>query len=119
MARLTRVNVSRVLEQDYVRTARAYGVTAERVLSHHALRNALLPVVTVIGARVGTLFSGAVLVETVFAWPGLGQLLVDSTRTRDYPVLLGLVLLVSVSVVMANLVTDFVCGRIDPRTRLG
>ncbi|MGH9182120.1 MAG: ABC transporter permease, partial [Acidimicrobiales bacterium] len=119
VARLARANLSRVLDQDYVRTARAGGVGTERVLSHHALRNALLPVVTVIGARIGTLFSGAVLVETVFAWPGLGQLLITSTRTRDYPVLLALVLLVSVSVVVANLVTDLVCARIDPRIRDG
>jgi len=119
VARLARVNLIRVLDQDYVRTARALGIPPKRVLVHHALPNAMVPVVTVIGARFGTLFSGAVLVETVFAWPGLGQLLVTATRTRDYPVLLGLVLLASVSVVTANLITDVVCGRIDPRTRHG
>ena len=117
MARLARINLLRVLDEDHVRTARSLGVTPRRVLVHHALPNALVPVVTVIGARFGTLFSGAVLIETVFAWPGLGQLLVTATRTRDYPVLLGLVLLASVSVVAANLVTDVVCGRIDPRAR--
>lgn len=117
VARLTRANVIEVLNQDYVRMARASGVREERILGRHALRNALLPVVTVVGARVGTVFSGAVLVETVFAWPGLGQLLIAATRSRDYPVLLGLVLLVSFGVVVANLVTDLVCGRLDPRIR--
>ena len=117
VARLARTNLIRVLEQDYVRTARGLGVQPSRVVLRHALPNALVPVVTVIGARFGTLFSGAVLVETVFAWPGLGQLLVTATRTRDYPVLLGLVLLVSLSVVCANLVTDMICGRLDPRVR--
>lgn len=117
VARLARTNLIRVLDQDYVRTARALGAPPSRVVLHHALPNALVPVVTVIGARFGTLFSGAVLVETVFAWPGLGQLLVSSTQTRDYPVLLGLVLLASLSVVCANLVSDLICGRIDPRVR--
>lgn len=119
VARLARTNLIRVLDQDYVRTARGLGAPPSRVVLRHALPNALVPVVTVIGARFGTLFSGAVLVETVFAWPGLGQLLVSSTRTRDYPVLLGLVLLASFSVVCANLVTDLICGRIDPRGRNG
>lgn len=117
VARLARTNLIHVLDQDYVRTARALGAPPSRVVLHHALPNALVPVVTVIGARFGTLFSGAVLVETVFAWPGLGQLLVSSTQTRDYPVLLGLVLLASLSVVCANLVSDLICGRIDPRVR--
>ncbi len=117
VARLTRVNLIRVLDQDFVRVARGLGVAPARVLVRHALPNAMVPVMTVIGARFGTLFSGAVLIETVFAWPGLGQLLVSATRTRDYPVLLGLVLLASLSVVVANLVTDVVCARIDPRLR--
>lgn len=117
IARLTRSGLIKELGMDYVRTARATGQPARRVLVSHALRNALLPVVTIVGSRIGTVFSGAVLVETVFAWPGLGQLVVSSTRSRDYPVLLGLVLLASFAVVMANLLTDLVYGRIDPRIR--
>ena len=117
VARLTRTSLIAELGKDYVRTARAVGLSERRVVGVHALRNALLPVVTVIGSRVGAVFSGAVLVETVFAWPGLGQLLISSTRNRDYPVLLGLVLLASAAVVVTNLITDLVYGRIDPRIR--
>lgn len=117
VARLTRSSLIKELGKDYVRTARATGLRKRRVLLVHALRNALLPVVTVVGSRFGSVVSGAVLVETVFAWPGLGQLLVSSTRSRDYPVLLGLVLLASFAVVLANLVTDLAYGRIDPRIR--
>lgn len=115
VARLARVGLIHELAADYVRTARASGVGPGRVLGRHALPNALLPVVTIVGARFGTMLSGAILVETVFAWPGLGQLLISATRTRDYPVLLGLVLLASFAVVTANLVTDLVNARIDPR----
>ena len=117
VARLTRSSLVQELGKDYVRTARGLGLTRGRVVYRHALRNALLPVVTIVGTRFGTVFSGAVLVETVFAWPGLGQLLISSTRSRDYPVLLGLVLLASFGVVLANLVTDLAYGRIDPRIR--
>ncbi|MGQ0520237.1 MAG: ABC transporter permease [Actinomycetota bacterium] len=117
VARLTRTSLIQELGKDYVRVARSVGVSRGRVLRVHALRNALLPVVTIVGTRVGTVFSGAVLVESVFAWPGLGQLLISSTRSRDYPVLLGLVLLASFGVVLANLVTDFAYSRIDPRIR--
>ena len=117
IARLTRAGLIQELGTDYVRTPRACGVRTGRVVTRHALPNALLPVVTIVGTRFGTLLSGAILVETVFAWPGLGQLLLSATRTRDYPVLLGLVLLVSLSVVVANLVTDLAYRVIDPRIR--
>ncbi|MDP9072551.1 MAG: ABC transporter permease [Actinomycetota bacterium] len=118
VARLTRTGLVQQLGAQYVRTARAKGISAGRVLVGHALPNALLPVVTVIGSRmVGFLFSSAVLVEVVFAWPGLGQLLLSATQTRDYPILLGLVLLVALSVVVANLLTDLTYGWIDPRIR--
>ncbi len=117
VARLTRSSLIQELGKDYVRVARSVGVSRGRVLRVHALRNALLPVVTIVGTRIGTVFSGAVLVETVFAWPGIGQLLISSTRSRDYPVLLGLVLLASFGVVLANLVTDLAYSRIDPRIR--
>jgi peptide/nickel transport system permease protein len=113
--RVTRTGLLEQLGQDYVRTARAKG--ASSVLRRHALPNALLPVVSVIGTRIGVLFAGAILTETVFAWPGLGRLLLSATQTRDHPVLLGLVLLVALSVVLANLVTDLAYARIDPRIR--
>ncbi len=114
--RLVRTGLLEALGSDYVRTARAKGLPEGRI-ARHALRNALLPVVTVIGGRVGMLFSGAVLVEAVFAWPGLGQLLLPSLLARDYPALLGMFLLVSLAVVFANLVTDLACGWLDPRIR--
>lgn len=117
VTRLTRSGLLQEMGKDYVRVARAKGVTTRRVLGRHALPNALLPVVTIIGGRVGFLLSGAVLVEVVFAWPGLGRLLLSAAQTRDYPVVLGMFLLVAFSVVVANLITDLVYARIDPRVR--
>jgi peptide/nickel transport system permease protein len=114
--RLTRTGVLEALATDYVRTARAKGL-AERGVLRHALRNALLPIVTVVGGRAGLVVTGAVLVETVFAWPGLGQLLLSSIQTRDVPVLLGLFLLASFTVIVANLVTDLAYAWLDPRIR--
>jgi ABC-type dipeptide/oligopeptide/nickel transport system permease component len=114
--RLVRTGVLEALAMEYVRTARAKGLPEPAVI-RHALRNALLPVVTVIGGRMGMLFTGAVLVETVFAWPGLGQLLLASIQTRDVPVLLALFLLVSLAVILSNLVTDLAYAWLDPRIR--
>ena len=114
--RLVRTGLREALETDYVRTARAKGMP-EQVVIRHALRNVLLPVATVIGSRAGMLFSGAVLVEVVFAWPGLGRLLLSSLLARDYPVLLGMVLLASGGVVLANVITDLVYAWLDPRVR--
>ncbi len=114
---LTRSGLHNELQQDYVRTARAKGLLESRVLRHHALRNALLPVVTVIGGRVGFLFAGAVLTETVFAWPGLGRLVVSASFNRDHPLILGLFLFISLAVLLANLVTDLVYALLDPRIR--
>jgi peptide/nickel transport system permease protein len=114
--RLVRSGVLEALATDYIRTARAKGLP-ERAVIRHALRNALLPVVTVIGGRIGMLFTGAVLVETVFAWPGLGQLLLSSIQTRDMPVLLALFLLVSLAVIMTNVMTDLAYAWLDPRIR--
>src|SRR5262245_39859867 len=116
MTRLVRSALIDALGTDYVRTARAKGLP-ERLVTRHALRNALLPVVTLVGGRVGMLCSGAVLVEAVSAWPGVGHLLLSSLLSRDYPVLLGIFLLVSVSVVLANLLTDLAYGWLDPRIR--
>jgi peptide/nickel transport system permease protein len=114
--RLVRTGVLDALATDYIRTARAKGLP-ERTVVRHAFRNALLPVVTVIGGRIGMLFTGAILVETVFAWPGLGQLLLSSIQTRDVPVLLALFLLVSLAVILTNVVTDVAYSWLDPRIR--
>lgn len=119
VSRLTRAGVTDELERDYVRTARAKGVAERRVLYRHALRRPLLPVVTVLGGRAGHLLSGAVLVEVVFGWPGLGRLLVTAVQTRDAPVVLGIFLLVAIMVVVANFVTDLLYSRLDPRVRYG
>jgi peptide/nickel transport system permease protein len=114
--RLVRSGLLDAMATDYVRTARAKGLSTSGVL-RHAMRNTLLPVVTIIGGRLGMLLSGAVLVETVFAWPGLGGLLLSSVQSRDYPVLLGIFLLVSWAVIAANLITDLTYAWLDPRLR--
>jgi peptide/nickel transport system permease protein len=117
ITRIARTGILTEMDRDYVKVAQAKGLSPSGALVHHALRNALLPVVTVIGTRIGFLFSGAVLVETVFGWPGLGRLVLSAAQTRDHPVLLGMVLLVAFSLVLANLVTDLVYARVDPRIR--
>lgn len=114
--RLVRAGLVEAWRADYVRTARAKGL-ADRRVTYHALRNVLLPVATVVGGRIGTFFTGAVLVEIVFAWPGVGRLLLTSAQTRDYPVLLAIFGVVSLGVVIANLVTDLLYGWLDPRIR--
>jgi peptide/nickel transport system permease protein len=118
LARLTRSGVIDELARDYVRTARAKGVGERGVLIRHALPRALLPAITVIGARVGHLLAGAAVVEIVFGWPGTGRLLVAALQTRDTPVLLGLFLVISLGVVLANIVTDLAYAAVDPRIRL-
>jgi len=117
IARMTRSSMLEVLSEDYVRTARAKGLRPSRVIGIHALRNALLPVVTVIGLSVSGLMAGAVLTETIFSWPGVGYWLIESIGRRDYPALQGGVLLISAVVVMVNLIVDLVYGIIDPRIR--
>ena len=117
LARVTRTGLLAQRGKGYLQAARARGLSDEQAMSHHALPNALLPVITVIGSRVGFLVSGAVLVETVFAWPGLGRLLVDAGRSGDHPVILAMVLLVSFTVVVVNLLTDLVYAWVDPRIR--
>lgn len=116
-ARLTRTTLREALAEDFVRTARAKGLHERGVLLHHALRNALLPVVTVIGGQIGVLVTGAALTETIFAWPGLGRLLLDATLNRDYPLLMAMFILVAVTVVVANIITDVVYTVLDPRVR--
>ena len=118
-SRLARASMLEVLESDYIRTARAKGVGERSVVYRHALRNALIPVVTILGLQLGGLFSGALLVETVFSWPGLGRLAFESVLRRDYPLLLGLLITTTVIVIVANLLTDLVYRVIDPRIRIG
>jgi peptide/nickel transport system permease protein len=115
--RVTRAGMFREMGKDYVQVARGKGASERRTIFRHALPNALLPVVTVIGTRMAFLFTGAIVIETVFGWPGLGTLLLTAAESRDRPVLLGLVLLISVSVIAANLVVDLIYGWIDPRIR--
>jgi ABC-type dipeptide/oligopeptide/nickel transport system permease component len=116
--RFTRASMIEVMGQDYVRTARAKGVSERRVIYKHALRNALLPLVTLTGLNFGFLLTGAVLTETVFAWPGLGRLMYDSIYARDYPVLMGMFIFISILVIVVNLVTDIFYSVLDPRIRI-
>jgi len=118
LTRVTRAGLVQEHGRDYVRTARAKGVDEPAIATRHALPNALLPVVTIIGSRVGYVFGGAVIVETVFAWPGLGTLLVNSAVSRDYPIVLGMLLLTTFSVVLIHVLTDLVSAKIDPRIQL-
>lgn len=115
IARMTRSAMLDVLNEDYVRTARAKGLPAWRVIGLHALRNALIPVITIIGLQVGTLMAGAVLTETIFSWPGVGKWLIDSISRRDYPALQGGVMLISSIVIVVNLMVDLTYGLINPR----
>jgi peptide/nickel transport system permease protein len=118
LTRYVRSSMVEALAQDYVRTARAKGLPERGVLGRHALRNALIPMVTVLGVLTPRLLGGAVVTETIFAWPGLGRLAVEAAVTRDYPVILGATLLVSALVVVSNLVTDLLYVAIDPRIAL-
>uniref|UniRef100_E6VF77 Binding-protein-dependent transport systems inner membrane component n=1 Tax=Rhodopseudomonas palustris (strain DX-1) TaxID=652103 RepID=E6VF77_RHOPX len=118
-SRLARVNMIDVLSADYVRTARAKGLPEMVVLVKHALRNTLIPIVTVVGLQFGNLFAGAVLVETVYSWPGMGRLVFDSILRRDYPTLMGVLFFSALMVIAANILTDLVYRLIDPRIRAG
>ena len=117
IARMTRSSMLEVLEEDYVRTARAKGLSSRRVIGLHALRNALIPVVTVIGLQIGALLAGAVLTETIFSWPGVGKWLIESIGRRDYPALQGGIMLISAIVILVNLLVDLLYGLINPRIR--
>lgn len=118
-ARLTRATMLEVADQDFVKTARAKGVPEGRVIRAHVLRNALLPVITFAGIQAGQLVGGSILVETVFAWPGIGRLAFEALLARDYPVLLGVFFCTSVIVVLFNLATDLLYAVIDPRVEVG
>jgi len=117
IARLTRANLLEVLHQEYVRTARAKGLRPRGVLVGHAMRNAIIPTLTVVGLQWGTLLAGSVVIETVFAWPGVGRLLVDSVAVRDYPVIQACVLLFALVFMVTNLLVDVAYALLDPRIR--
>ena len=118
LARTVRATLLDTLHQDYVRTARAKGVRRRRVVWHHALRNALLPVVTLLGIQFGSLLGGALIVESIFAWPGVAKLLVDAVFARDYPVVQGAVILIATMFVLANTAADLMLAAIDPRIQI-
>lgn len=117
IARMTRSAMLEVLGEDYIRTARAKGLSGFRIVAIHALRNALIPVITVIGLQVGVLFTGAILTETIFSWPGVGKWLIEAISRRDYPVLQGGMLLLGAVVMAVNLLVDLAYGIINPRIR--
>ncbi len=117
LTRMTRSSVLEILHEDYITTARAKGVREVVVVFKHALRNALIPVITIIGLQCGALLSGALITETVFAWPGLGRLTISAIQTRDYPLVQGCVLMISLSYVCVNLLTDLAYAWVDPRIR--
>ncbi|MDQ2784185.1 MAG: ABC transporter permease [Chloroflexota bacterium] len=116
-ARLTRTSLRESLAEEYISVARAKGLSERVVLWRHALRNALLPIVTVVGGHIGVVLTGAALTETIFAWPGLGRLLLDAALKRDYPLLMAIFLLVSATVIVVNLITDLIYTLLDPRVR--
>jgi peptide/nickel transport system permease protein len=119
LSRMVRSSMLEVLGEDYIRTARAKGLPPQRVILHHGLRNALLPVITLLGLQLGALLAGAVITETVFSWPGIGLLTIEAIQSRDYPVVQACVLLISVGYVLVNLLTDIAYAWADPRIRLG
>ena len=117
LARMTRTSVLEVMNEDYVRTAHAKGLSHRRVLRGHVLRNSLIPIVTVLGLQVANLLAGAVFIESVFARPGLGRYAVDAIAARDFPQVQGMVLFTAVAYVLLNLVVDVLYGVLDPRIR--
>lgn len=118
LSRMIRSSMLEILQEDYIRSAHARGLTKFNVLVFHALRNALLPVVTILGMQLGTLLAGAVITETIFSWPGIGGLMIESIQKRDYPVVQGCVILISFTYVFVNLIADFICVLLDPRIRV-
>ena len=117
LSRMVRATLLEVLSEDYIRTARAKGLGEREVVLRHALRNTLLPLTTLLGLQLGALLAGAVITEIVFAWPGIGQLTIEAIQRRDYPLVQGCVLLISLSYVVVNTLTDIVYARLDPRIR--
>lgn len=117
ITRMTRSSMLEVIRQDYIRTARSKGVIERKVVNHHALKNALIPIVTVVGLEFGNLLGGAVLTETIFSWPGIGRLMVASIQQRDTPMVLGAVIFMSVAFSIVNLVVDILYAYLDPRIK--
>lgn len=117
VTRMTRSSMLEVLGEDYIRTAKAKGLNTTRIVIVHALRNALIPVVTVVGLIIGQLLSGAVLTENIFSWPGIGKWIIDAINNRDYPVLQGAVLIIATIIIVVNLTVDLIYGVINPRIR--
>jgi ABC-type dipeptide/oligopeptide/nickel transport system permease component len=118
LTRMVRMSVIEELSADYVRTARAKGLSESAVLFRHAFRNALIPILTILGLQFGTLLAGTIITESIFSWPGIGRLAVQAIGARDYPLLQGCILLIAVSYVVVNLLTDFIYAVVDPRVRL-
>jgi peptide/nickel transport system permease protein len=118
LMRYTRAGLLEVMNQDYIRTARAKGLSGRAVTLRHAFPNALIPIVTVIGANFGALIGGAVFVETVFSWPGMGMLFLDGIESRDYPLIMGIALFMAVAILLLNMLTDILYSWIDPRITL-
>jgi peptide/nickel transport system permease protein len=117
ISRLARAEMAEILTMDFITTARAKGLTENQILIRHVLRNALAPVVTMSGVIIGMAFAGAIFTETIFGWPGLGRLLYDALFARDYPVVTGMFLFISVALVLTNIVVDFIYSIIDPRVQ--
>ncbi|MGA8985453.1 MAG: ABC transporter permease, partial [Candidatus Acidiferrales bacterium] len=117
LTRMVRTSVIEELSADYVRTARAKGVSESGVLFRHALRNALIPILTILGLQFGALLAGTIVTETIFSWPGIGRVTVQAINARDYPLLQGCILLIAVTYVIVNLLTDVVYAIVDPRVR--
>jgi ABC-type dipeptide/oligopeptide/nickel transport system permease component len=117
LTRMVRTSVIEELSSDYVRTARAKGLSESRVLFRHAFRNALIPILTILGLQFGTLLAGTIVTESIFSWPGVGRLAVQAIQARDYPLLQGCILLIAISYVFVNLMTDLVYAFVDPRVR--
>ena len=119
LARMIRATLLEVMSEDYIRTARAKGLSERAVIMNHGLKNAMLPVITLLGLQLGALLGGAMITEIVFSWPGIGQLTIDAINRRDYPVVQACILLISLTYVVVNTLTDLVYAWMDPRIRLG
>ena len=117
LARMTRASVLEELRELYVLAARARGLSRTRAIVRHAFRNSLIPVVTIVGLQFGAVLTGTIITETIFAWPGVGRLLIQSISFRDYPLVQGCILFISITYVLMNLVTDLTYGLVDPRIR--
>jgi peptide/nickel transport system permease protein len=115
--RYTRSAMLEVLDQDYIRTARAKGLMESLIVSRHALKNALMPVITIVGSYVPNLLGGAVFIESIYSWPGMGRLFVDAVDARDYPLIMGLILILAIIILIVNLLTDVAYAMVDPRVR--